>query len=603
MALSRMIEHSMPRWEVQLDKLLLGLRLLAVIVVLGFSLLNIVIQPLRHAFVYLSPGWVSLVYFGYTLVMVMLQWRSMRFRRMAIGLLLVDILVTSLAVFLTGGLDSSLFVLYVILSLQAAQRLGFAEALGLNISTALLYASISIADWTGAWTEADIVRLSGRLVMLLVIAIAGTVLFRELDEISAQSERERQLASRLAALNDMLEKAISGQLNLDHVMHTMIERSMVALQADFGITGLFGEQNYSTAPLVLWTTEPLPSNTAQYDPQEVREGAILQLSKKKDGDYPPLPEPLLQLGLEAILCVPLWLDQEVIGFLGVGSRKARIFTDEESNFLTSMGRQAALSVHNARLYTIEKENVARLSELERMKNQFLSMVSHELRTPLTSIKTATGVLLTMPAPERIPEEQRLLESISRSTDRLTALVGDLLEMTRLQHGRVHLNLQQIELAALVESALSAVQPLLDEKHLECRMELPVPPLLIWVDPRRLEQALINLLSNAQKYTPAGKQIGIRAALLPGNEIQIAVWDSGPGIDSGDLPWIFDPFYRADTPETRRSVGTGLGLAIARALVELHGGQLVVDSAPGQGSVFTIMLPCMMDELKHEGRDA
>lgn len=594
MALSRMIEHNMPRWEVQLDKLLLGLRLLAVVAVLGFSLLNIVIQPLRHAFVYLSPSWVALVYFGYTLFMVGLQWRSVRFRRMAIVLLLVDILVTSLAVFLTGGLDSSLFVLYVILSLQAAQRLGFAEALGLNISTALLYGSISIADWTGAWTEADIVRLSGRLVMLLVIGIIGTVLFHELDEISAQSERERQLASRLAALNDMLEKVVGGQLNLDHVMHTMIERSMVALQADFGITGLFGEQTYSAAPAVLWTTEPVPPEIAQYNPRQVRDGAILRLSNKKDDGSPSLPEPLLQLGLEAILCVPLWLDQEVIGFLGVGSRKARVFTGEEADFLTSMGRQAAFSVRNARLYTIEKENVARLSELERMKNQFLSMVSHELRTPLTSIKTAAGVLLTTPAPERMPEEQRLLESISRSTDRLTALVSDLLEMTRIQHGRVHLNLQQTDLASLIESAISTVEPLLVEKHLECRIDLPSHPPPVWADPRRLEQVLINLLSNAQKYTPPGKQIGVRVTVPQSGEIAISVWDSGAGINSGDLPWIFDPFYRADTPETRRSVGTGLGLAIARALVELHGGQLGVDSVPGQGSVFTITLTYMMD---------
>ena len=235
-------------------------------------------------------------------------------------------------------------------------------------------------------------------------------------------------------------------------------------------------------------------------------------------------------------------------------------------------------------------DISRAKEVERAKSQFVSTVSHELRTPLASIKASVGVLLAS-MPEETPEPiMRLLRNIDRSTQRLESIVLDILDLSRLQSGRVRLSRRQIDLAEVAAEALATIRPLADEKSQ--RLTLATPrrgSCVVNGDRQRLGQVLLNLLSNAHKYTPAGGTITVRL-VRRGCEMVCSVEDTGPGIPRSEQSRIFERFYRADDGVTQANVGTGLGLPIAKALVELHGGKIWLRSEVGRGSTFCFSVP-------------
>ena len=218
-----------------------------------------------------------------------------------------------------------------------------------------------------------------------------------------------------------------------------------------------------------------------------------------------------------------------------------------------------------------------------MKSDFLATISHELRTPLTSIKMAAEMLLEEeqledPNSPRI----RLVQNIVKGASRLTSLVGDLVDISREDEFQPRLELDPVPLSDIVANAAAIIQPLVTAKRQALEVRLATPGALVLVDRLRFEQVLINLLSNAQRYTPAGGHIVVSSRLERG-EVIVSVTDSGPGIAPQDREVIFEPFYRGD-----RS-GLGLGLAIAKSLVELHNGRIWVESADGQGSSFCVAL--------------
>jgi signal transduction histidine kinase len=237
-----------------------------------------------------------------------------------------------------------------------------------------------------------------------------------------------------------------------------------------------------------------------------------------------------------------------------------------------------------------------LRQLEQLKSGFLSTVSHELKTPLTAIKTAIGLLGESRA-LRSPTEERLLRNMQRNEERLSALVSDLLDMARLESGQMTLSQQTLDVSEIVQEAVNIIRPLAESKQQCILVDLPINPLLVWADRRRLEQVLVNLLSNAVKFAPQKGQVRVTVSPLSGRSsapslLCISVSDNGPGIPPEEQAHIFDRFYRGSE---RRTGGTGLGLSIAKSLVELHGGQLWVESAVGTGSTFRFTLPIWVGE--------
>jgi signal transduction histidine kinase len=238
-------------------------------------------------------------------------------------------------------------------------------------------------------------------------------------------------------------------------------------------------------------------------------------------------------------------------------------------------------------YAVERQRLERLRrELERQRDEFFSSVSHDLRTPVAAIKAAIGVVLANEPTNIPPALHRLLGNIDLAADELARLIEDLLEVARLQAGRVELWRSSVDLRDVVKRAVRALEPLIDGRHQRAELCLPQEPVVALVDVERLGRVLRNLLGNANKYGREGGSISVRLEQTP-DETCLAISDDGPGIDPDQQERIFERFYRVGGAT---STGTGLGLAIAKGLVELHGGHLWVESTLGEGSTFRLSLP-------------
>jgi PAS domain S-box-containing protein len=227
-------------------------------------------------------------------------------------------------------------------------------------------------------------------------------------------------------------------------------------------------------------------------------------------------------------------------------------------------------------------------ELDRQKEAFFANASHNLRTPVATIRASIEVVLEN-APADLPEPlHRLLLNIDHEAGRMSTLVDDLLDLARLEAGRLRLTPIRCDLRSVAERSARAIEPLPGQRGQHLVLDLPRRPVSALVDPEWIERALVNLLTNAHKYGRDGGVIGLSLRRQAG-ELVFAVADDGPGIPEEDQPRLFERFYRPKTESDRRTQGSGLGLPIAKALVELHGGRIWVESRPGNGATFRIAL--------------
>lgn len=251
-----------------------------------------------------------------------------------------------------------------------------------------------------------------------------------------------------------------------------------------------------------------------------------------------------------------------------------------------------------------EEREARLQELDHLKSEFVSSVSHELRTPLTTIKTLTRVLLRRPVTDQ--ERRDYLETIAAECDRQIDLVVNLLDLSRIEAGRMQLYTRATDAATTVHQCTEAMAPGARERAIAVHVRIPEKLPSVLADAAAFRRVLCGLLDNAIKYSADGSTITI-ASSISGSQLGIHVTDTGPGIAAQDLPHIFEKFYRtksgrgdAGADEDRRDVpGIGLGLYIARTLVEQMGGRLDVNSEPGRGAMFTVWLPIAASEDRIE----
>ncbi len=233
-------------------------------------------------------------------------------------------------------------------------------------------------------------------------------------------------------------------------------------------------------------------------------------------------------------------------------------------------------------------DVSERARLERLKSEFVATASHELRSPLTSIK---GFVELLAADQTLTERQKeFLDIVLVSTNRLVDLVNDLLDVARVEAGRVEIHRRPTDLADVIHETTVLMRPRIDEKRQTLEVDVPENLPRALVDPSRIRQILTNLLTNAHLYTPSGGRLAV-AVRAAGHAIEIEVSDTGRGMSAEDVEHVFDRFYRAGNgPDEAGAPGTGLGLAIVKSLVDLHGGSIDVDSAPGEGTSFRIRLP-------------
>ena len=276
--------------------------------------------------------------------------------------------------------------------------------------------------------------------------------------------------------------------------------------------------------------------------------------------------------------------RRVTGELALRNRRLHEHALERERLLEAERSARAEAEAIQRLLAEQNE---RLRELDRMKDEFVSLVSHELRTPLTSIRGYVELLLEEGA-ELTAEQQRFLGVVDRNSGRLLDLVGDLLFLAQVDAGKVAVELEEVDLAQVVREAVEAFRPVAETRKIELSTEIEhVPPLL--ADPARLAQVLDNLVSNGLKFTPEGGHVKVGMAAIDGTVV-LEVEDTGLGIPAAEQHRLFERFFRSSRATENAIPGTGLGLTITKAIVERHGGRILLDSAEDKGTTVRVELP-------------
>ena len=282
---------------------------------------------------------------------------------------------------------------------------------------------------------------------------------------------------------------------------------------------------------------------------------------------------------QSSLSAPMSVMGRVIGTIEVQTYEKRAYGDAHETAMRMAANLTAIAIENVRL--LERESTARASaeESNRLKDEFLATVSHELRTPLTAILGWSRMLQDGSIDSQTAV--RAIDSIKRNAKAQAQIIDDILDVSRIITGNLYLELQPIELAPVLEAAINVVRPTADAKGIQIQVTFEPEPAAVPGDVNRLQQVFWNLLSNAIKFTPAGGKVSVDLRRKDG-QVQIEVRDSGQGISMEFLPFVFDRFRQQDSTSTRQHGGLGLGLAIARHLVEIHGGQISVESF-GEGA--------------------
>jgi signal transduction histidine kinase len=291
------------------------------------------------------------------------------------------------------------------------------------------------------------------------------------------------------------------------------------------------------------------------------------------------------------LAIPLTLRGEVIGVLGIKREETPEWADEELAAVEAIAGQLSRALENARLSKEQVKTIEQLREVDRLKSEFLTSMSHELRTPLNSIIGFADVLLQGIDGDLNDMALNDIRLIYSSGQHLLALINDILDLAKIEAGKLELVREWIDINEIIKDVVGASSSLVKDKPVEILVDsrADLPP--VYVDKLRLSQVLLNLVSNAAKFTHQGS-ITIKAKLedQAPDKMRIAIVDTGIGIPPDKLETIFDRFRQADSSTTRQYGGTGLGLAISRNLAQMHGGELKVASEVGVGSEFYFTIP-------------
>jgi signal transduction histidine kinase len=265
---------------------------------------------------------------------------------------------------------------------------------------------------------------------------------------------------------------------------------------------------------------------------------------------------------------------------------------EEFNKMTENLREAYAGLEQKVAERTQELAVAneRLKELDRLKSDFVSNVSHELRTPLTAIKGSADLLLREVAGPLTERQTHYLTRMRSNTQHLAGLINDLLDLSKIEAGKVELKAARVSLGGLVHEVVETLRPMAAEKPIALEATASEPSILVWADRDKVTQVLMNLIGNAIKFTPAHGTITVATTRNGADWVEVSVKDTGPGIPPEEKEKIFEKFYQAAEVGRPKPKGTGLGLAISKALVELHGGRIWVESELNRGSNFSFTLP-------------
>jgi signal transduction histidine kinase len=305
-------------------------------------------------------------------------------------------------------------------------------------------------------------------------------------------------------------------------------------------------------------------------------------------EYPEGAAVAKEIGTRTTLVTPLLREGNGIGTIFIRRTEVRPFSDKQLTLVRIFADQAAIAIENVRLFNEMQDKSRQLEVANRHKSEFLANMSHELRTPLNAIIGFSDVLIERMFGELNDKQLEYLKDIHSSGHHLLNLINDILDLSKIEAGRMELDVSRFDLSLALQSAMTLVRERATRNGV--RLALDANGIGEWVaDERKVKQVLLNLLSNAVKFTPEGGRVSLNAR-RENSAIEISVIDTGVGIAEEDRAKVFEEFRQAGGSYLRKSEGTGLGLALARRFVELHGGEIRLHSKAGEGSTFTFTLP-------------
>lgn len=444
---------------------------------------------------------------------------------------------------------------------------------------------------SGVRFDDDDLALLSAFAAQAAIAIANATLYSITDEALAARVEELSIMQRI-------DRELNVGLDLDRALTITLGWAIRYTNADSGLLALGHEGELVVMGALGYPSGYEPSPLQPVPPELGGLKEVMHTVEPLNVDDVTTASEVrgLDPGTRAIVALPIVREERALGALLLESHTRGAFEADHVSFLARLADHASIAITNARLY-------AQVQEANLAKSEFVSFVSHELKTPMTSIRGYTDLIVKGTVGPVTETQTNFLETIRSNVDRMSSLVSDLTDISRIESGRLRLEFEAVALDKLIAEVVRSSQERIDTKKQSLRLNLPqnLPP--AWGDPNRLIQIVANLVSNANKYTAEGGEIELSVEVSDNRwnpngaprVLHLAVWDTGVGISPEDQLHIFEKFFRSENPAVRESPGTGLGLSISKYLVELQGGSIWFESGLDKGTVFHFTVP-VADEV-------
>ena len=417
------------------------------------------------------------------------------------------------------------------------------------------------------------------------IAIENAQIFTRTDQALAERLQELQALQ-------MFDRELQASLELKNVLDISLTRAMDALGVEMGLMGVLKHQGEEPG-LYLLAQRGMPMEMSRYkiDPWPLTKGIIGRVVRTgelawvnditQDKNYMPNSH-----RTRSVLAVPVMREDHVLGIINLESTISDYFTSDDVSFIKLLVSPAAIAIQNAQLYE-------QVKEANQAKTEFMDIAAHDLKLPMTNIK-GYSKLLQMGAGGTLTDKQReLLGVISNNVDRMDRLVKDLLDISRIEAGRIRLQIENVQMRDVINEVIELARNQIQTKHLDLKIDMADNLPELRADYSRMVQIMTNLISNAYKYTPEGGNITVTAKPCNNGALQgiaVTVTDTGYGIAAEDQAKLFTKFFRSSDQNIRDEPGTGLGLSITKSMIETHGGELTFESELGKGTSFTFTVP-------------
>jgi len=430
--------------------------------------------------------------------------------------------------------------------------------------------------------------------------VDGHLLARSLRYAIQRHRAEERLKERNRELLVLkkISETILGFLDLRSVIESILEEAMLSGSFDLGNVRLLdpsgetlevaADRGYRDRQNALGhrrLSRAMESRQSHFG-ERIFNQSCIEEHVQESGRFRTLKKE----GVESFITVPVRASGDMLGIIQLASRTPRQFRPEEVNLLETIGNQMGVALQKAKLYEETRRQAVELERANKMQADFAAMIAHDLRSPLVNIMGVVDVMMAGIFGDVTEEQKKWLLRLQANSRGLVDLVSDFLDVSKLESGYVDVNREVVSLEGMIEKSIETFRLLAQDKKISLRATVDSALPSIHADPRRLDQVLNNLISNAIKFTGAGGQVEIEAAETDATTVNVRVRDNGEGIPADEIGQIFEKYRQGGNVKHSSDKGTGLGLVICKMIIEAHGGCIWVESEVGKGSTFFLSLP-------------